>query len=344
MKYQETKEQSAELLRMVITRMSQQDAPLHPISYAIWYEYLSGSNPSLKQAMDQIMAEEGKLNDEIARQLYEQHIVLAEEAMAMKASNEFQRILVKISDATGKTEDATENYGNHLTQWMDSIKAATTPDALSQTAAGLLNDTNAIRHAIHDLSENLTQSRDEVNALKEQLEHARNEALQDGLTGLLNRRGFDQNMAQFAQNFDELPHGLSLVMVDLDHFKKINDTYGHLFGDKVLRSIAQILKVATEKVGGIVARYGGEEFAAIFPQSHIDQVFLVMDQIRLVVASSKIRRIKNGVNENIGGISISAGVAHCGKKMDLAELITRADKALYQAKNAGRNQVVIAAA
>ncbi|MFX9012112.1 hypothetical protein ABTN18_20595, partial [Acinetobacter baumannii] len=68
------------------------------------------------------MAEEGKLNDEIARQLYEQHIVLAEEAMAMKASNEFQRILVKISDATGKTEDATENYGNHLTQWMDSIK------------------------------------------------------------------------------------------------------------------------------------------------------------------------------------------------------------------------------
>ncbi|MEL4881680.1 hypothetical protein AAEH85_22270, partial [Shewanella algae] len=76
---------------------------MHPISYAIWYEYLSGSNPSLKQAMDQIMAEEGKLNDEIARQLYEQHIVLAEEAMAMKASNEFQRILVKISDATGKT-------------------------------------------------------------------------------------------------------------------------------------------------------------------------------------------------------------------------------------------------
>jgi diguanylate cyclase len=161
----------------------------------------------------------------------------------------------------------------------------------------------------------------------------------DGLTGLANRRSFDIVLANFLAELSPNAPGPSLLMADIDHFKHINDNYGHLFGDKVIRAIATILR---ENVKGkdIAARYGGEEFVVVLPDTPLSGAYRVAELLRKTVAKSSIRR--GGSHESVDNVTISIGVAcHRPGETDV-ELIARADKALYQSKQEGRNRVTVA--
>jgi diguanylate cyclase len=127
-------------------------------------------------------------------------------------------------------------------------------------------------------------------------------------------------------------------MLDIDHFKKINDTYGHLFGDKVIRAIAETLK---SKVRGddSVARLGGEEFAVMLPETDISGARTVAEHIRQSIEGGKIRRLDT--KEQIGGITISIGVAAYTNGVSVVDLLDQADKALYVSKNTGRNKTSV---
>ncbi len=191
-----------------------------------------------------------------------------------------------------------------------------------------------MRTAMRELQAHLQQSREEIETLRQELETVRSEVLTDPLTGVLNRRGSLGRLDAMLEQ-DGLP---CLLMLDIDHFKSVNDTYGHLFGDKVIRAVAT---ACSNLVGnnGAVARLGGEEFAALLPGVDLDEARALAEEVRIAVANGKIRR--GGNHQPIGGITISIGVAVCHAGEGHASFIDRADRALYASKQGGRNRITV---
>jgi two-component system, cell cycle response regulator len=165
------------------------------------------------------------------------------------------------------------------------------------------------------------------------LEHA---AVTDGLTGMYNRRYFDEALAEYLEAFGHIDKPIGLVILDLDHFKKVNDTHGHDVGDEVLRQVAECLQVFT-RYHDVLARLGGEEFAILSPNITEGQLYNLSDRIRQAVSEL---RITNG-NVTLK-VTVSAGLAIWNGVESGEELYRRADKQLYEAKRKGRNRVCAA--
>ncbi|UCF87705.1 MAG: diguanylate cyclase [Nitrospiraceae bacterium] len=161
-------------------------------------------------------------------------------------------------------------------------------------------------------------------------------AITDGLTGLFNHKHFQERLNQEFQRIQRIPQPLSLLLIDIDFFKKINDTYGHPAGDMVLKKLAQILKKTLRGID-IIARYGGEEFAAVLMGTDRGGAKKMAERLR-----SKVMEIPFQTDEGEIKITLSIGVAthpHDAEAKD--EIISRADQALYHAKESGRNQVCL---
>ncbi len=167
-----------------------------------------------------------------------------------------------------------------------------------------------------------------------QLEEYLTEARTDGLTGLANRRAFDQKLNELFAQSQRTGQHLCLALIDIDHFKKINDTYGHAAGDVVLKKIASILFEHTDECLQ-VARYGGEEFALLFAQDK-QSVAAVMERIRLQVAAKPI----TGEGHSIP-VTLSCGIAQWSREARIGDLFRATDTALYSAKHQGRNRTVV---
>ena len=164
------------------------------------------------------------------------------------------------------------------------------------------------------------------------------EALLDSLTGLKNRRGLERAVEDLLRD----PPGLlgsALLLADIDHFKVVNDTYGHVLGDKVIRAVAHVLR-SSIKGRDVAARLGGEEFAVLLPQTSITGAAAVAEQIRCTVAQGRICRPDG--NESIGQVTLAVGVAVAKPGDTLESLLERADAAMYTAKRAGRNRISLA--
>ncbi len=170
-------------------------------------------------------------------------------------------------------------------------------------------------------------------------ERMRQLSLVDGLTGIANRRAFDQYLAREWDHATRFGHSLALLLVDVDRFKEYNDALGHQAGDACLRQIAGVLRSHARRVGDFVARYGGEEFAVTLPGASADYTATVAERIRREVQALGIAHPASSV---VDAATVSVGGAHCERCDALrgAEaLIELADKALYEAKRAGRNRV-----
>lgn len=165
-------------------------------------------------------------------------------------------------------------------------------------------------------------------------------SLVDGLTGVANRRQFDERLQQAIRYVDRNHRGISLLMVDVDFFKQYNDTYGHVKGDKVLQSIAKILRRGASRPLDFVARYGGEEFAVLLIDSTVDEGRLVAEKMRSAVQNANIPHL--GSEASV--LTVSIGVSHIGSEhkqhIEASEFIDDADQCLYVAKQDGRNKVV----
>lgn len=160
-------------------------------------------------------------------------------------------------------------------------------------------------------------------------------ATTDGLTGLNNHRTFQERLEVEIARAKRFNHRLSLLIIDIDYFKKFNDNFGHRVGDEVLRRVACLLAESTRNID-FAARYGGEEFVLILPETAIEGAVLTAERIREVIA-----RRKMNVNGKDLSVTVSIGVASFPEDADYREmLIERADNALYSAKKSGRNKVV----
>ncbi|MCA9797693.1 MAG: GGDEF domain-containing protein, partial [Candidatus Eremiobacteraeota bacterium] len=168
-----------------------------------------------------------------------------------------------------------------------------------------------------------------LSARSETLEHA---ALTDPLTGMQNRRYFDDALREYLEEFRRIEKPVGLMILDLDHFKQVNDTHGHDIGDQVLREVANCLRDLT-RYHDVVARLGGEEFAVVAPNMDVDMLSKLAERIRKAVAGLAV------VTGNVRlKVTTSVGLAVWDGKESAEEFYRRADKLLYQAKRMGRNR------
>jgi diguanylate cyclase len=186
------------------------------------------------------------------------------------------------------------------------------------------------------MEQRLDAAKQEMETLQQSLAVTAIEAMQDTVTGLANRRGFNSAIEQACERANSDATPFSLLMLDIDHFKEFNDRFGHLMGDSVLGLIGVTLK-QTIKGQDFAARYGGEEFAVILPDTSLRNAGALADQIRERIMARELRKRSTG--ETLGGITVSIGVA-CHRPGERPRpIIERADACLYEAKRAGRNCV-----
>lgn len=339
MKYQHSREESAEYLRRALPMMSSQNAALHPLSYAVWYEYVAGMNTGLNAAADTLLARKTPLDETDIVTLFERHVADINSEAASHIAAEFQKILGAISQSTGEAAQEADVFGGMLRQLSQDCE--TRPGGIDFKV--LLAATQVMQASVETLKSRLDTSQQEIGQLREEVARARDASLVDGLTGLTNRRGFDQKLADSlaALGGDAAANGPCLLMCDIDHFKKINDTYGHLFGDKVIRAVATVIK---ENVKGrdTAARYGGEEFVVLLPDTSLQGAHALAEQIRHAIERVRIRRGNN--DETVAHVTLSLGVARYQSGEASAAFVERADRALYASKQNGRNRVSLAAA
>ncbi|MBS1191858.1 MAG: diguanylate cyclase [Rhodocyclaceae bacterium] len=337
MEYRDSVEKSAEYLRLALPLMAKQAAALHPISYAVWYEYVGGRNSALKAAIDEYQ-QSGKVLDEKATyELYYKHVARISEEVAQRVSEGFQRVMADMARSAAKAGDQAGQFGSALEKWSADLTSSGPESSLGIEA--ILGLTRNMQGSIVSLKGRLDDSRREIEELRQEVVRAREDALADGLTGLANRRGFDLAIAACLSESDPNEAGPSLLVADIDHFKRVNDTYGHLFGDRVIRAVAQVLK-ANVKGKDTAARYGGEEFVVLLPDTPIEGARQLAEKIRMLVEKCRIKR--NADNEVVANITVSLGVASLKPGESAADLVARADAALYESKNGGRNRVTVA--
>ncbi|MCP3664347.1 MAG: diguanylate cyclase [Gammaproteobacteria bacterium] len=189
---------------------------------------------------------------------------------------------------------------------------------------------------IKGLKVKLEEMEQNSSELKKQVRDAREEAYIDALTGVNNRHGFDVKMEQEFNRWQRYEYPMSLIMLDIDFFKKVNDTYGHQAGDKVLGVLGQLLKKQTREVD-LVGRYGGEEFVVLLPETGRTSAHGVAEKIRQTVEKMGFHSEGSRVP-----LTLSCGVASFEKDEKPMDVIKRADKALYEAKSSGRNRSEVA--
>jgi diguanylate cyclase len=209
---------------------------------------------------------------------------------------------------------------------------------------------NALKQEVDQMREVVDLKRDQenrrmqllagqVDVLREELEKAKEKSITDGLTGIYNRAAFDDQLAQKVDTYRSTKENFSLLMLDLDDFKSINDKYGHPLGDRVLVAFAQKCRSAIRN-DDFLARYGGEEFAIILTGASLGNAVKKARLICQTIASTRYATNNSSQSNDYLSITVSIGVCATKKGDTVEKLLARADKALYEAKRSGKNRAV----
>lgn len=331
-------ERAAEFAHKAMALMCEKGIPPSPKNFTIWYAYFANFDTDLTRLLDQLLGSGEEFTAERSARIFGQFFEMDMEAEAIRQTGALiQASVTKVLERIDEAGDEATHYGERLEDFSGQLAGDLRDNDLRAVVDGILIETKKMRERSEGLASELKRSSVEIVELKHNLESVRREAHLDGLTGIANRRAFDACLAEAIGNARESREALSLLMVDIDHFKRFNDQFGHPLGDKVLQLAARILK-SSIKGRDTVARYGGEEFAIILPRTALCDAVTLAGQIRDAVATRKI--VHRTTGDNYGTITLSVGVAMWRFGEAGEDLVKRADEALYRAKRAGRNRVV----
>ncbi|WP_439478738.1 GGDEF domain-containing protein [Brevundimonas sp.] len=328
------------LARRVIEAMESAGVWPTPLNFEIWVHYLGDPEGPLGREIKRILAASEPFTEATADMLAAEYLPrgrLTEEIR--DAGRVLDRELSSVSEAISKAHKTQAAYGQTLDKAATSIETAGDGAGLQAIVSGLTSATRKVQRENETLEKRLDASTREVARLREHLEQVRRDAMTDALTNLANRKAFDEHLETACAQAEAGGGALTLAVLDIDHFKRFNDTWGHQTGDQVLRYVASVMgRVA--KAPRIAARYGGEEFAMIFPEENLAQVENALEAIRKEIASRSLRR--RSTDDELGAVTLSAGFAQRRPGETASSLLDRADTALYASKHAGRNRVTSA--
>ncbi len=314
------------------------EVPPYPQFYELFYIYSTGVNKALNERINSIFSDKGNPTLEVVENLYNEFLKTQQiDERVNNVSGKMSESIDSIQNVIRSASQSANSYSGSLEAANQSLGGEINPEALRQLTQTLLAKTKQMQETNQKLEERLEASRADMAALQNDLEEVRRDAMTDSLTNLCNRKFFDKQLVTLMQKSNNTGETLCLVMLDIDHFKAFNDTYGHQTGDQVLRLVAATLR-KNVKGADVAARYGGEEFALILPNTKLVDAVNLADIIRKAIQAKEL--LKRSTNEKLGRITASFGVAQLVSKDSPATLIERADKALYAAKHAGRNKVV----
>jgi diguanylate cyclase len=342
MKFSENSAQAAGYLRQAIPMMVKYNIVPNPLNYTLWYSYYSKAFPSLNKELDETLERYGTCPPDTSESLFFQHINELDndnKQQLIQFQNAFSHLVDHLSDSMDHTAQQTNSYSQALMENLTELGIHSVDAAITPVLNKLSANASAICTANEEFQGQLSAAQSEIKALKAELENSKKEANTDPLTGLYNRRVFETIYNQFVadkSNHDDI----TLILMDVDKFKIFNDTHGHLVGDQILKVIGQLLKKEC-KDPILPVRLGGEEFGLLCPRLKLEQAKIVAEDIRVKLASVPFSSKRTG--ERIPPVTASFGVAQKRPNDGLTNIIERADQALYAAKNAGRNQVMLAA-
>jgi diguanylate cyclase len=338
MKFAENNNQAAEYLRQAIPLMVKHNIPPNPLNYALWYTYVSDRLPELNVQLDKTLTTYGTCPTMLSEQLFREHMIQDEINGAEDIQASLISLINNLYEDAGHTAEKTANFNTVLEESLVTLQQQEDGEAslpLDSIIHALSTHTKSIGDTARLFQERMYAAQIEIQALKEELNKTRQDARVDPLTNLFNRRVFDSELAQLVSSTNNKLIS-SFILVDIDHFKGFNDTYGHLMGDKVLQYVGKLLKdICPEPM--LPVRYGGEEFAVLMPGVNIDSASEIAEKVREKIQAIRIKQKKSG--EIISSITASFGVSQFKHGETAEQLIDRTDKALYKAKDSGRNQV-----
>ena len=247
-----------------------------------------------------------------------------------------RRFAEELAETTGSL---AEDIGQHNSDLLQTMAAAAPPPAsLTPQVATLLSSVLSIASTIHSTVQashaELLRAREEIDDLRRDLKQSHEWLLQDPLTGMQNRRGMDATLFHEVARARRSGTPLSVAMLDIDHFKQLNDSHGHHTGDRALVHLSEVVR-SVLRDSDTTVRYGGEEFVMILPETDLNGARFVVDRLRLVVRKSPL--IHEGQRIPL---SLSAGIAQLQPAENGSALLLRADRATLQAKSEGRDRVV----
>ncbi|MEZ5996285.1 MAG: GGDEF domain-containing protein [Hyphomonadaceae bacterium] len=323
--------------RETLDLMRKHQAPPTAENYQVWLAYKIGRNQPLREAIDARISGGKPITPEFSAELHEQFFSsMGASAQIVMAGEKIARDLDQVVSFLKSAEEKSGDYGRTLESAATDLNRGLGADQIRQIVSSLAAATLDMANHNQSLNQQLQKSTREIETLRTSLESVRVESLTDALTGLANRRMFDETLRMRIEEARAQRTELSLLLCDIDHFKRFNDTWGHHTGDQILRFLSSALQ-AHARPDFLVARYGGEEFAVVMPRIGARAAQQTAEALREAIQAKRLRR--RSTNEDLGQVTVSIGVAKLQSADTPAGLIERADACLYASKRNGRNQV-----
>ncbi len=319
--------------------MQQLDIDPGPRNYELFYTYSLGTNSKLNQAMEPYISGKKIWTETAADDLYYQYISDGRLSKILDTTTrEMGDELKSVMKVLDRAEKDAANYEKALEGAGGELQDVSDPRSIRDIVDHLVKSTATMQKRSQELESKLSETNKQVELLQGNLDRVKIEAMTDSLSGLSNRKRFDEVLKQEMKKARESGKSLALLFCDIDHFKRFNDTWGHQTGDQIIRFVSSTLKRNVEK-NHLVARYGGEEFAVIMPITKLSKAKDIAENIRGLIERKKL--VRKSTNEDLGRVTISMGLSLFRDTDEIEDFIERSDMALYKSKQEGRNRLSV---
>jgi len=324
-------EELVQLLRLLVDNMGE---------LVVDDAWLSGQTAIIRDIIsrpldiDVLYDAESSLKELIYKQGQLKHSILEARETLKHMAAEFVERLVEMSEHAGEYHQKIDGYQQQIANTEDMAELSKILDNLMQDTKAMQLDALRAYDELKDTQARVAQAEARIEQLTLEIEQVSRTAQQDHLTGALNRRGMENAFEREFGRADRTGMPLSVALLDIDHFKKLNDSLGHDAGDVALAHLARVVKESLRPTD-ILARYGGEEFVIIMPETSVEEGIQVMVRVQRELTKNFFLHDNQKVL-----ITFSAGVSQRHPEEGQEDLVKRADGALYRAKHAGRNRVI----
>jgi diguanylate cyclase len=329
--------QAKQFATEAFSRLEKEGLSATPDLFELFFAYYSDNNSEVVRSIDMMVAQNFELTYDRCIELHRRLLNSDRSQKALaKAETIVGNTLADVDGMVSDVKSSNEGFSGSLNKMNKGVSDSVEPEELKTLLSEMMSETQKMMSENQALEQKLESSATTMQTLKAEMQEVREEAYTDALTGLANRKKFDLEVVRLVSEARDKQEPLSVVFMDIDHFKSFNDAYGHQVGDQVLRLVARCLNEGL-KGRDFACRYGGEEFIVMLPETDIDGAEKIANILRETVKSKEIRNRATG--ETLTRISISGGVALLNDDEDPKDWVDRADKALYQAKRKGRDRI-----